>query len=67
MKACVWRGKGFTPTKGELFRRHLVQDKHCDWCEVHTKSSWNTFIDSEYARECWMHAGLFEKREVTAN
>lgn len=66
-KACVWRVcKGFTPTRGELRRRHIEVDTRCVWCETQVESSWHIFVDCVYARECWLQAGLLDIGEDNA-
>ncbi|KAL8485142.1 hypothetical protein ACS0TY_027436 [Phlomoides rotata] len=59
VKACLWRiCKGFTPSKAELFLRHLLDDKVCSYCKVDIETAWHVFMNCPFARRCWSYTAV---------
>lgn len=67
VKACVWRiCKGFTPTRVELRRRHMVEDTQCGICSLWSETSWHLFMDCSFAKKCCELVGLLYPLEDMA-
>ncbi|KAL8477104.1 hypothetical protein ACS0TY_029423 [Phlomoides rotata] len=67
VKVCIWKiCRGYTPSKSELFRRHILMERMCGCCNMEIESAWHIFMNYTFAKEVWQLSLVHEKVEELA-
>ncbi|CAN1325750.1 LINE-1 retrotransposable element ORF2 protein [Linum perenne] len=64
MKVLLWRiARGVLPTRMALQARTLQVPDTCGNCDREMETCWHMFLSCDYAKDCWVAAGLKEEIE----